>query len=54
MRVARLIARFAEKRRIPVRRAIGPDSRFMNLLGWLVPQRLRMWLLDQTFRLVVF
>jgi NAD(P)-dependent dehydrogenase (short-subunit alcohol dehydrogenase family) len=54
MRVARLITRFAEKRRIPVRRPIGSDSRFMNLLAWLVPQRLRMWVLDQAFRLVVF
>ena len=53
-RVARLLVRSIERRRLPVRQPIGTDSHFMMFMGWLVPTRLRMWLVDRVFRLVVF
>ena len=54
MRVARLIVSFVERRRIPLRQPIGADSWLMATLGWLLPQRLRLGLLDRFFRLVLF
>jgi NAD(P)-dependent dehydrogenase (short-subunit alcohol dehydrogenase family) len=53
-RVARLIVRSVERRRLPLRRPIGADSWLMALLGWLLPQGVRLRLLDVVFRLAVF
>lgn len=55
MRVARLLARYAERwRTLPLRRPIGVDSWAMWLAGKLLPTRLRMALLDFAFRKIVF
>jgi NAD(P)-dependent dehydrogenase (short-subunit alcohol dehydrogenase family) len=54
MRVARLIARYVEKKHLPLRRPIGADSWLMTVLGWLVPQRPRLAMVDRTIRLGVF
>jgi NAD(P)-dependent dehydrogenase (short-subunit alcohol dehydrogenase family) len=55
MRVARLLARYVDRRRaLPLRRPIGIDSWGAWLLSRLVPTRLRMALTDLAFRKVVF
>lgn len=54
IRVAKLIVRSVERSHLPVRQAIGTDAKFMLIFGWLVPQRLRFWLIDRVFKLVIF
>jgi short-subunit dehydrogenase len=54
MRVAKLLVRLSEKRRIPLRVRVGADAHFMVLLGHVLPLRLRMLLLERVFGLAVF
>jgi NAD(P)-dependent dehydrogenase (short-subunit alcohol dehydrogenase family) len=54
MRVARLIARYCDQTRIPLRRRIGVDAGALSFFNWLLPQRTGLYLTDLAFRLGVF
>ena len=50
IRVARLIVKLCEKRRIPMRNIIGTDAWLMNLVRRLLPESLRVALVSFAFR----
>lgn len=53
-RVARLIVRLCEKERIPLRNLIGKDAWGMQILARLVPDFVRVALVERGFRMVIF
>lgn len=53
LRVAKVLIRLTEKSRIPLRTTVGPDAKFMVVLGRLLPEGLRLWLVDRAFRFIL-
>ena len=51
MRVAHLMVRRCEQRKIPLRTRIGTDAAMISLVRWLVPSSLRVAIVDRAFRL---
>jgi len=54
MIVARKLVKLCLRRRVPLRTVIGKDARAMAFLRWLVPERVRVWLIDRGFRKLFF
>ncbi len=48
--VSSLLVDLCERKSVPLRVLIGPDARFMALLRWLLPHRLRVWMIELAYR----
>ncbi len=53
-KVVSVIVNLVEGSRVPLRALVGADARFMALLKWLLPERLRLLVLAWVYRLAVF
>jgi NAD(P)-dependent dehydrogenase (short-subunit alcohol dehydrogenase family) len=54
MIVARRLAKLCVRKRVPLRTLLGTDAKVMVLLRWLLPDRLRLWLVDRGFSKLMF
>lgn len=52
--VAKALTRLCSKGRVPMRTKVGADAVALSTLSWLVPGRLRMWLIDNTMQRTLF